>query len=212
VALTVSRRGEDLRRHILWSAKDVFLEQGFERASMDEVAARAETSKRSLYAHFGSKEKVFLAVVGAVREAYLEHLGTPAELAADPVDALTAFLVRVTGHVLWESVIRTCRMAIAEAPRMPEAARGYHEVIFVTPVDRITEYLVAAPLGWGPEPARDVAEELLTLALSPRLLRMLFAVEAPLQRERSGEVPPGSVDVEAIRAGVNAALTGPRVA
>jgi hypothetical protein len=32
-------------------AKDVFLETGYERASMDAVAARAGTSKRSLYAH-----------------------------------------------------------------------------------------------------------------------------------------------------------------
>src|ERR1700704_2001960 len=36
-------------------------QRNFERASMDVVAARAETSKRSLYAHFESKEKLFLA-------------------------------------------------------------------------------------------------------------------------------------------------------
>jgi len=59
----MARRGDKLREHILWIAKDVFLEMGFERASMDVVAARAETSKRSLYAHFESKEKLFLAVI-----------------------------------------------------------------------------------------------------------------------------------------------------
>ena len=31
----MARRGSELREHILWCAKDVFLEQGFERASMD---------------------------------------------------------------------------------------------------------------------------------------------------------------------------------
>jgi AcrR family transcriptional regulator len=44
----VARRGDELREHIVWAAKDVFLEMGFERASMDVVAARAATSKRSL--------------------------------------------------------------------------------------------------------------------------------------------------------------------
>ena len=68
-------RGEQLRRHILFAAKDVFLETGYERASMDTVAARAGTSKRSLYAHFESKDKLFLAVLDFVRELYLGRLG-----------------------------------------------------------------------------------------------------------------------------------------
>ncbi len=53
----MARRGEELREHILWAAKDVFLEMGFERASMDEVAARASTSKRSLYGAFRKQGK-----------------------------------------------------------------------------------------------------------------------------------------------------------
>ena len=31
----MARRGDSLTEHILWTAKDVFLEMGFERASMD---------------------------------------------------------------------------------------------------------------------------------------------------------------------------------
>jgi AcrR family transcriptional regulator len=61
-------RGGDLRDHILWTAKDLFLEVGYERASMDVVAERAATSKRSLYAHFESKDKLFLAVAELIRD------------------------------------------------------------------------------------------------------------------------------------------------
>ena len=70
----MARRGDKLREHILWTAKDVFLEMGFERASMDVVAGRAETSKRTLYAHFESKEKLFLAVIELVRGLFLGRL------------------------------------------------------------------------------------------------------------------------------------------
>ena len=35
-------RGDQLSEHILWIAKNVFLEVGFERASMDVIAARAK--------------------------------------------------------------------------------------------------------------------------------------------------------------------------
>jgi AcrR family transcriptional regulator len=43
---------------------------GFERASMDLVAERAATSKRSLYAHFKSKDKLFLAIADLVRALF----------------------------------------------------------------------------------------------------------------------------------------------
>jgi AcrR family transcriptional regulator len=90
----MARRGDKLREHILWVAKDVFLEMGFERASMDVVASRAETSKRSLYAHFESKEKLFLAVIELVRGLFLSRLRMPADYSEKPAEALTLFCGR----------------------------------------------------------------------------------------------------------------------
>src|SRR5437764_9189298 len=96
------RRGEELRRHILFVAKDVFLETGYERASMDTVAARAGTSKRSLYAHFESKDNLFLAVLDLIRELYLGRLKTPDAYAADPAEAVTLFCARFLQLMVWE--------------------------------------------------------------------------------------------------------------
>jgi AcrR family transcriptional regulator len=50
------KRSGTLRENILWAAPDVFLESGYDRASMDVVASRAKTTKRTLYAHFANKE------------------------------------------------------------------------------------------------------------------------------------------------------------
>src|ERR1700741_2757697 len=97
----MSRRGEKLREHILYVAKDVFLEMGFERASMDEVASRAETSKRSLYAHFESKEKLFLAVIDLVRGLFLGKLKTPADYSDKPAEALAIFCGRYLEMLLY---------------------------------------------------------------------------------------------------------------
>src|ERR1700746_120749 len=112
------RRGEQLRRHILFVAKDVFLETGYERASMDTVAMRAETSKRSLYAHFESKDKLFLAVLDLIRELYLSALKTPDAYAADPAAAVTLFCGRFLQLMVWEPQVRTSRLSIAEAERL----------------------------------------------------------------------------------------------
>jgi AcrR family transcriptional regulator len=45
---------------ILSAAVDVFIEKGYEGASMNEIAARAGISKGGLYHHFISKDMVLL--------------------------------------------------------------------------------------------------------------------------------------------------------
>jgi len=45
------------------ASAEVFLEIGYERASMDEVARRAGGSKATLYKYFSSKEELFETVV-----------------------------------------------------------------------------------------------------------------------------------------------------
>jgi len=49
--------------HILDAACAVFASEGFERAGMDAIAARAEITKPTLYSRFGSKEALFAAAV-----------------------------------------------------------------------------------------------------------------------------------------------------
>ena len=46
------------RESILNAATDAFIEFGFERASMDLIAQRANSSKRTVYNHFSSKESL----------------------------------------------------------------------------------------------------------------------------------------------------------
>src|SRR3954464_1993521 len=97
----MGRRGDELSEHILFAAKDVFLELGFERASMDVIAERARTSKRTLYARFASKEKLYLAVIALIRGLSLEKLRSPAEHAEDTGEALVQFCGRFMELLLW---------------------------------------------------------------------------------------------------------------
>ena len=52
-------RGADKRRAILDAAAEVFAASGYERASIDAIAARAGVSKPTVYSHFGGKEQLF---------------------------------------------------------------------------------------------------------------------------------------------------------
>ncbi|HEY3503501.1 MAG TPA: TetR/AcrR family transcriptional regulator [Actinocatenispora sp.] len=199
------RRGEHLRRHVLFTAKDVFLEAGYERASMDTVAARAGTSKRSLYAHFESKDKLFLAVLDLVRELYLDNLGTPDAYADEPAEAVALFCGRFLQLVTWEPQVRICRLSIAAAGRLPASAVAYHDAMFASTHGRLTAYLTER---WGLPDAAAPAGDLLTRAVLPRLFRTLLAVDEPISREAApGEAAlTDDVDLAAIRDLVRAVL------
>lgn len=186
----MARRGEALREHILDTAKLAFLEDGFERTSMDAIAARAETSKRSLYAHFPTKDALFLAVVERVRALFGARMGTPAEYSAAPEEAVVRYCGRFLQLVRWSSVARMLRLGIAEADRLPELAAGLYDVLFGTTAGDLAAHLVAA-LGLAPGEAEAVADELIALVVHPALPRLLFGIDSPVDE------PPAEADLAA---------------
>jgi AcrR family transcriptional regulator len=56
-------RTEKTQAKILDAAQALFAEQGFERTQLEEVAARAGYTRGAIYAHFPSKEDLFLALM-----------------------------------------------------------------------------------------------------------------------------------------------------
>jgi AcrR family transcriptional regulator len=199
------RRGEELRRHILFMAKDVFLETGYERASMDTVAARAGTSKRSLYAHFESKDKLFLAVLDLVRELYLRRLKTPDAYASDPAEAVTLFCGRFLQLMVWEPQVRTCRLSIAEAERLPGSSNAYFDAMFASTYERLTAYL-AERYDMDHADAAALAEDLLGRAVLPRLFRTLLNVDDANKGTPEETALAQDVDLNTIRRLVGATL------
>ncbi|GHJ39916.1 TetR/AcrR family transcriptional regulator [Streptomyces sp. TS71-3] len=201
------RRGEELRRHILFAAKDVFLETGYERASMDTVATRAGTSKRSLYAHFESKDKLFLAVLELVRDLYLVKLRTPDAYAEDPVEAVALFCARFMQLMSWEPQVRTCRLAIAAAERLPGSSKAYFDAMFASAYERLAAYVVER-YGVTRADGAALAEGLVGRAVLPRLFRALLGVDE-LSKEMPGdEVRVEDAELDAIRRVVSATLPG----
>jgi AcrR family transcriptional regulator len=57
-----SRKRADTIARLVEAANAVIAEKGFQRASLDEIAARAGLTKGAIYSNFGSKEDLFLEV------------------------------------------------------------------------------------------------------------------------------------------------------
>lgn len=199
----MARRGDELREHILRAAKDVFLEQGFERASMDEVASRAATSKRSLYAHFESKEKLFLAVIELVRSLFLGHLKWPSDYAEEPAEALVLYCGRYLEILLYEAMTQMSRVTMAEAARFPEGAAQHYDMVFVEVNRRLSAFLHTR-FGLSQQTSAAAAQQLLGQVIYPRFPRALFGLE-PLTKDIGDALSP-DFDLHPIRTAVAAML------
>lgn len=200
----MTRRGAALRDHILNVAKEAFLGSGFERTSMDAVAARAGTSKRSLYAHFPTKDALFLAVIDRIHELFEGRLHTPDHYAQEPTEATALFCGRFLQLLGWVSIVQTCRIGITEAERLPKAAAQLYEAFFGTATDRLAVYL-STQYGLDADEGATLAARLLGMTIYPALPQALFGIG-----ERRDTLPDetaieADVDMVAIRRAIESA-------
>lgn len=82
------REREARERAILEAAKEVFLEKGFEFATVEEIAQRAELGKGTVYSYFRGKEEIALALLSEGVEELFKQVEKILDEGGDPVEAL----------------------------------------------------------------------------------------------------------------------------
>jgi AcrR family transcriptional regulator len=131
------------RRQIIEGAREVFLAQGFDAASMNDIARVAGVSKGTLYVYFDNKEELFAAIVEEECDAQAEGI-----FDLDPADHdVEAVLMRLgVAYVKFlcrpekASAIRT---VIGIADRMPEIGRRFYEAGPASGIAQLAAYLAA---------------------------------------------------------------------
>jgi AcrR family transcriptional regulator len=110
-------RTDAKRDEILEVARVAFLELGYERTSMAEIATRVGGSKATLYGYFPSKEALFLAIIERLGEQYI----SPAleQLEASPEEdvrtALRRFGEQFLAFISTQEAIATYRVVMSQA-------------------------------------------------------------------------------------------------
>ncbi len=129
------------RATIVQAATRLFLEGGFEATSMDALAAAAGVSKRTLYAHFPAKERLFEAIVTELCEEILEPLRRP-ETAGRPPRATLLELGRTfLGVMLSPAGLDLYRTVLAEAKRFPQLGALFYRCGHQAAAARLAAYL-----------------------------------------------------------------------
>lgn len=121
------------RAAIVRAATTLFLRQGFQATSTEQIATAAAVSKQTVYNRFGDKQALFSEIVlgvTATAEAFAVELsGTLGSVgtAADVEPALRRLARRWLAAVLSPDVLALRRLVISEATRFPELAAAYYE-------------------------------------------------------------------------------------
>ena len=115
------------RRQILDGARAVFLAQGFDAASMGEIARAAGVSKGTLYVYFENKEELFEATVHEQCEVQAEGVFNLDPDDSDVEGVLTRLGVGFVGFLCQPEKASPLRTVIAIADRMPEIGKKFYE-------------------------------------------------------------------------------------
>jgi TetR/AcrR family transcriptional repressor of mexJK operon len=126
---------------ILMAAKDAFIENGFGNTSMDDIARRAGTTKRTVYNNFGSKERLLEAVIDHSIMLF-ETAVPPLGREADPTQ-LRDFCEILLQLMTWRAAIGLQRLIISEGPTFPAIATRLSSRISAAMCQPLSQFLVS---------------------------------------------------------------------
>jgi AcrR family transcriptional regulator len=153
---------------ILTAALGVFLRSGYGASTVDELAAAAQVTKRTLYAYYGDKAGLFAAMVRDLAAAVSLD-------AASDRDTLETLAARIVARVHSDELVGLHQLVIAESTRFPELAVILHSSGDARHIARLAEHLRAER---GPA-AEPLAEPLFSLLLGEGHRRRLLGIDPP---------------------------------
>ena len=180
---------------ILAAAKRAFLAAGFEAVSMDTIAREAGVSKATVYAHFGSKEELFGAVIERECEQYFDRFSA-GEL--DPRDVRASLMIlgrRFLELILSPEAIALHRIILGEVTRFPMLGEVFWRAGPERERVQIEGFLRSAAAAGAltlPDP-RLAAEQFVSLVRADVQLRHLLRLEAKPSESEIESVVEGAV-------------------
>lgn len=192
---------------VLAGARDVFLADGFEGASVDDIARAAGVSKATLYSYFADKRLLFMEVARTECSRQADRAVEAIDMAQPVERVLTDIanqLVDVVTSGFGQSIFRIC---VAESDRFPELGREFYEsgpkLVRERLVDFFGKAIARGELVIDDLPlAADQFHELCKADLFPR---MVFNVARDFTRAEKARVVKGAVQLFLARYGVRKA-------
>jgi AcrR family transcriptional regulator len=115
------------RKQIIDGARRVFVDMGFDAASMNDITREAGVSKGTIYVYFANKEELFEAIVEEERGSIFNNLYGALESGGSLRETLINFGMALSFKITCEKVVRAQRTIIGVSERMPDLGRRFYE-------------------------------------------------------------------------------------
>jgi AcrR family transcriptional regulator len=169
----------EVEERILDAAAKVFLERGFEGASVDEIAEVARAGKPTIYARFPGKEALFTAVMARNVREITSSLESIIPTGATIEERLASIAIAFLRRLLVAEAVALFRAAVAEARRFPDVAASVSRIAYERWPETVGQLLgeLAEPdmlSAFAAARRAATARHFIELTLLPIVMRALF--------------------------------------
>lgn len=188
---------------VLEGAREVFLRDGFEGSSVDDIARQSGVSKATLYSYFPDKRLLFMEVASAQCRHQAEEAQTTLDMTQPPHIVLTQVGHTFLNFIYSEIGQRIFRICVAESDRFPELGREFYQSGPLIVHRAIKEYLsISQERGElkidDLNLAADQFVELCKADLHPKLI---FGIQTCFSEVEIGRIVDGAVSTFMARYG-----------
>jgi AcrR family transcriptional regulator len=129
---------------VLEGARQVFMADGFERASVDNIARVANVSKATLYSYFPDKQLLFMEVATNECTRMADRIMAEIDETRPPREVLLVAARHITGFLLSDFAQQVFRICVAERERFPDLGRAFFASGPEMGRARLSEYFASA--------------------------------------------------------------------
>jgi TetR/AcrR family transcriptional regulator, mexJK operon transcriptional repressor len=112
---------------VLAGARSVFLRDGFEGASVDDIAREAGVSKATLYSYFPDKRLLFMEFAKAECRRQADEGAASVDMGRPVAEVLTDAAQRMVAFLLSDFGMRVFRICVAECDRFPDLGHEFYK-------------------------------------------------------------------------------------
>lgn len=192
---------------VLDGARTIFLRDGFEGASVDDIAREAGVSKATLYAYFPDKRLLFMEVAKGECARQADEALQVLDLTAPPEVVLRGAAERIVAFLSSEFGQKMFRICVAESDRFPAIGQEFYQSGPLLVRERLADYLRLA-VGRGELAIDDIdlaADQFAELCKADLHARLIFGIAAKATARDARRTIDGAVEMFMARYGRRAA-------
>ncbi len=182
---------------VLEGARQVFLSDGFEGASVDDIAKAAGVSKATLYSYFPDKRFLFMQVARSECARQADHAIETIDMNAPVGQVLHDIAVEMVDFITSQFGKQIFRICVGESDRFPELGREFYESGPMLIRNRLVEFFKQA-VDKGELEITDfnlAAEQFHELCKADLFPRMVFNMNDDFTSAEKLRVVNGAVDM-----------------